>query len=121
MDIIFGFGAALLSGLGIGSGGILVIYLTLLGSYDQITAQGINLLFFLFSSGSAMLYHINHRKINGAVVLTLVIFGLMGAAAGNLLLSVLGGETARKFFGAMLVLSGIFSLKGSEKSSKNRN
>ena len=36
LDFIFGTAAAVLSGLGIGSGGLLVIYLTMLGEYEQI-------------------------------------------------------------------------------------
>ena len=68
IDFIFGIGAAVLSGLGVGSGGLLVIYLTLIEGYEQIGAQGVNLLFFLFSSGSAMLYHLVHRKIYYSVV-----------------------------------------------------
>lgn len=37
---------AILTGLGVGSGGLLVIYLTLVSGIDQPVAQGINLLFF---------------------------------------------------------------------------
>ena len=116
MDIIFGTAAAVLSGLGVGSGGLLVIYLTMVGEYEQITAQGLNLLFFLFSSGAAMLYHITHRRINYGAVMVLVGFGLVGAAAGSLLLGALGGGTVRKIFGGMLVFSGVLALKRSEKN-----
>ena len=41
---------SVLSGLGIGGGGLLVIYLAFFTDTPQITAQGINLLFFIFSS-----------------------------------------------------------------------
>lgn len=116
MDIIFGTAAAVLSGLGVGSGGLLVIYLTMVGEYEQITAQGLNLLFFLFSSGAAMLYHITHRRINYGAVMMLVSFGLVGAAAGSLLLGALGGGAVRKIFGGMLVFSGVLALKRSEKN-----
>ena len=50
---IASFIIALLSGMGIGSGGLLVIYLTLLEKVPQLTAQGINLLFFIFASASS--------------------------------------------------------------------
>lgn len=111
LDFIFGTATAVLSGLGIGSGGLLVIYLTMLGEYEQITAQGLNLLFFLFSSGAAMLYHLTHRQINFGAVLILLIFGLAGAGVGSLLLSVLGGGIVRKIFGIMLIFSGMSALK----------
>ncbi len=111
MDFIFGTAAAVLSGLGVGSGGLLVIYLTMLGDYGQVTAQGLNLLFFLFSSGAALLYHMNYRQINYRIVTVLTLFGLIGALGGTLLLELIGGELARKVFGGMLVFSGITALK----------
>ena len=49
LDIIVSFAIALLSGLGVGSGGLLVIYLTLYAGTPQLQAQGVNLVFFLFS------------------------------------------------------------------------
>ncbi|MBQ8006010.1 MAG: sulfite exporter TauE/SafE family protein [Clostridia bacterium] len=110
-DFAFGFAAAVLSGLGVGSGGLLVIYLTMLGQYEQVIAQGLNLLFFIFSSGSAMAYHLLNRKINFGIVMLLVSFGLVGAALGSVLIDLLGGGIVRKIFGAMLVFSGILALK----------
>ncbi len=115
VDFIFGTAAAVLSGLGVGSGGLLVIYLTMMGEYEQIMAQGLNLLFFLFSTGTAMLYHLTHRKINFGVVLMLVAFGLVGAVSGTLLLDVLGGDFVRKIFGGMLIFSGVLALKKAKK------
>ena len=117
MNFLFGTAAAVLSGLGVGSGGLLVIYLTFIGEHDQITAQGLNLLFFLFSSGAAMIYHLIHRKINYGVVLILVLFGLMGAGIGTMLLRVLGGNVVRKFFGAMLIFSGVVAIRRSKSRS----
>ncbi len=114
-DAIFGFAAAVLSGLGVGSGGLLVIYLTLAENYEQITAQGLNLLFFLFSSGAAMFFHVMKRKINYSAVLFLVFFGLFGALLGTLLLKYLGGEAVRKIFGIMLIFSGVVTLKRQKK------
>ena len=46
-DIIISFICALLAGMGVGGGGILIIYLTLFKNLPQATAQGINLLFFV--------------------------------------------------------------------------
>lgn len=121
IDIIFGTAAAVLSGMGVGSGGLLVIYLTMLGEYDQITAQGLNLLFFIFSSGSAMLFHFTHRKINYGAVMILVVFGIAGAGLGSILLIIIGGDIARKFFGIMLVFSGVLALKKSGKKTLENN
>ena len=52
------FGVAILSGLGVGSAGLLVVFLTAVLQVPQLTAQGMNLVFFLFSSGSALTVHL---------------------------------------------------------------
>ena len=47
MDMIIGFLAGFAGGLGVGGGGILLLYLTAFAGVEQLSAQGINLLFFL--------------------------------------------------------------------------
>lgn len=111
MDFIFSILAAVLSGLGVGSGGLLVIWLTLVENYPQLTSQGLNLLFFLFSSGAAMIFHLTHRKIYFEAVAVLVAFGLAGSLAGSLLSGIIGGELTRRIFGIMLIISGMLSLR----------
>ena len=56
--IIASFLIAALSGLGVGGGGLFVVFLALFTEIPQITAQGINLLFFLFSRFSFLHYNI---------------------------------------------------------------
>ena len=50
IDTVVAFFASALAAMGVGGGGLLVIYLTLVRATEQISAQGINLFFFLFSS-----------------------------------------------------------------------
>ena len=47
---IVAFFIAILSGLGVGSGGLLVIWLTMVEGMDAIGARGLNLLFFVFTA-----------------------------------------------------------------------
>ena len=47
--ILITFLLAALSGMGVGGGGLFVIYLSLFTNTPQLTAQGMNLLFFLLS------------------------------------------------------------------------
>ena len=48
LDLIIGTAVAVLSGMGVGSGGLLVVYLTLAGGIAQPAAQALNLFFFIF-------------------------------------------------------------------------
>lgn len=116
INIIAAFIAALLSGMGLGSGGLLVIFLNLSTEYTQVTIQGINLLFFIFSSGAALLYHLFKRKISLPVLLIFVAFGIIGSLLGCYLVGVLDDSVVRKIFGGMLVASGIFTLLRDKKT-----
>ena len=52
LDILAGTAVAVLSGMGVGSGGLLVVYLTLAAGMQQAPAQALNLFFFLFAAGA---------------------------------------------------------------------
>lgn len=109
---------AALSGLGIGSGGLLVIYLTLVEGADQLIAQGINLLFFLFSSGASLVFHLKKRRLFGGVILIMSLAGLVGAAAGSLLALSLPSHVLRRLFGGMLTASGMVVLQKKQKTNQ---
>lgn len=108
-DILAGFLVAILSGLGIGGGGLLVIYLTLSGT-GQLEAQGINLVYFLFSSGAAMLVHMTRRKLNLPLIVVLALSGVVGAVCGSLLARSVDPMILRKTFGVLLFVSGTLAL-----------
>lgn len=119
LDFIVSTLAAVLQGLGIGSSGTLVIYLTMWAGWEQVTAQGVNLIFFIFSAVAALFFHIRKRKIYWGVLLCLTLFGVLGAVAGSLLLNVFDPDLVRKIFGGMLVISGLLGLFGrSRKKSE---
>ena len=110
LTLIAAFLSAVLSGLGIGSAGIFVLYLTLIAGYAQPEAQALNLLFFLLSAGAALLLHIRERRIPVRVVLFLVVCAIPGALIGSYLARVLDAGLLRKLFGGMLVVTGLPSL-----------
>ena len=109
--IIASFIIAVLSGLGIGGGGLFVVFLNLFTDIPQLTAQGINLLFFLFSSGSAVTVHLSRRRIFTRAVLIMAFFGIIGALLGMLAARYAPEGLLRKAFGAMLVVSGMLTLR----------
>ncbi|MBO5280796.1 MAG: sulfite exporter TauE/SafE family protein [Clostridia bacterium] len=123
LDAIVAFIIAALSGMGIGSGGFLVIYLTLAEGVAQITAQGINLLFFLFSSAASLFLHMRRRKLFGGAILAMSAMGVIGSPLGSLAAAVLPSDILRKLFGGMLIISGMLALRKSllkEKRKKNK-
>ena len=110
-DFIVIFIIAALSGLGVGSGGLLVIYLTLVEKVPQLTAQGANLIFFILASLSSLVFNLPKRRIPYTAVLLMSAVGIAGSFLGTHLASVLPAEVLRKIFGVMLVGSGLYALK----------
>ena len=102
---------AVLSGLGVGGGGLFVIFLSFFTQLDHLEIQGINLAFFIFSSASALAVHVFKRKIFVGAVLIMSVSGIIGALIGTFLSGNISPLILRKLFGAMLVLSGMLSLK----------
>ena len=107
---IVSFLVAILSGLGVGSAGLLTVYLTLVLGLPQLTAQGLNLLFFLFSSGTALLVHLARTPLLLSAVLLLLSGGFVGAFFGTRLAIFLPEELLQRLFGGLLILSGAIGL-----------
>ena len=120
VTLIAAFAAAILSGMGIGSAGLFVLYLTLVAGYTQPEAQAINLLFFLVSAGAALLLHLRQRRIPRRMVLSLIVCAIPGALAGSFLVRVLDASIIRRLFGGMLVITGLPGLWAKRRVSRHR-
>ena len=117
-DLLAAAAAAVLTGLGMGSGGVLVIYLTLAADIEQRIAQGINLLFFLFAGGAALCVHAARRKLYAGIILQMTLFGILGSLLGASLAHSLPPALLRRIFGGMLVFSGLLSWWRTIRSEK---
>ena len=111
LTLFIPFAVAVLSGMGVGGGGLFVIYLALFTDTPQLVAQGMNLLFFLFSSSASLTVHVTQRKLYPALIALLVLSGLVGAWLGSFLAERLHALLLRRIFGVMLVTTGVLSLK----------
>ena len=109
---------ALLSGIGIGSGGLLVIWLTMIEGIDAETARGLNLLFFVFSASAALLVHLLKGRVKPKLVAKLSLMSCIGTLVGVYAGARINPLLLKKIFGAMLLISGIYTLAGSLKKFK---
>ena len=116
--MIISFLISVLSGMGVGGGGLFVIYLSVFTSMPQLAAQGMNLLFFLFSSFSSVAVQLTRRNIRFAAVTFMAAFGVIGALGGAYLTRFLPEEYLRKIFGIMLVAGGILAFRKSFPKNK---
>lgn len=99
-----------LSGLGIGGGSLLILWLTLVRNVDPSAARGINLLFFIPCALIAGFFRwrqgsIPFRKICPAILsgcAAAFLFSLLGARLDTFLL--------KKLFGVLLIATGLREL-----------
>ncbi len=113
------FVIAVLSGLGVGGGGLFTVYLSVFTDTPQLSAQGLNLLFFLFSSGASVVVQLFKRRIAFGAVGIMVAGGIVGALVGTFTANILPEGILRKIFGVILVAGGIVSLKGGTYDKKS--
>lgn len=111
ISIVVGALIALVSGMGIGGGGLFAVYLSVFTDIPQLAVQGYNLLFFLFSAGASVIVQLFKRKIPFVAVGIMIVTGILGAFLGTALTGVLPSEWLRRIFGIMLVSGGLVSLK----------
>ena len=101
---------AVLSGMGIGSGGLLVLYLSFVHNTPQLQAQGLNLLFFIFASAASLCIHLTRRRIPALPVVLLAAAGLVGSLFGTRLSSLLPEVWVARLFGLFLIGAGALTL-----------
>ena len=116
IDFLVSCGVALLSGLGVGSGGLLVVFLTEYRDVGQLFAQGVNLIFFIFSSGASTAVNLRARNICYGAVTVMSVGGTVGAIVGALVASMLNPDLLRIGFGVMLLVGGVPSFIKSVRS-----
>ena len=108
--LLAGLFSGIIGSMGLGGGAVLIIYLTLFTETEQLTAQGINLLFFIPTAVVAVIIYSFKKQIKWKTVLKVSAWGLLGTAAGLLLTSFLGGTITAKIFGGMLIILGVREL-----------
>lgn len=106
-------------GLGIGSGGLLLIYLSDILGLPRESAVYFNLIFFLSALLASAAGHLRARRISFSMLATVLLFGVPGAFAGRLLASLLPARLLRLLLGVFLLTSGIISLLTLKKAKES--
>lgn len=117
-DIIISVISGYLGSIGIGGGSVLVIYLSLIRSFPQLKAQGINLLFFLPCAVVGLIFHFKNKLINVKAALPLIFFGIVGVIIGFLINKYISEEILRKIFGSFVILIAVSGIINDIKSKK---
>ena len=118
-DIAVMLVCAVISAMGMGGGSLLLIYLTAVRELPQLTAQGINLLFFLPCSLVSVIIYARKKLIKPKAVLPVLVGAAAGVLLGRFLLPGIEASLLRKAFAVFLILSGLFCMRGTEKGGEN--
>lgn len=110
MTLLVGTALGFLTGLGVGGGSLLILWLTLGLGMDQETARSINLLFFLPSALVACCFRQQQGNLNLKKVYPAMIAGAVSAAVFTVLSGNLNTGLMKQMFGILLLLTGIREL-----------
>lgn len=110
--VLAGLVCGVLSGLGVGGGTALMVWLTAVQGLEQVQAQSINLLYFIPTALTALLLHAKHRLIRWKTVLLAAIPGCATAALTAWLATGLDTALLRRLFGWFLLLVALRELFG---------
>jgi len=105
-NLIAAFFSGVAASLGIGGGGILLLYLVLVLREGQLAAQGINLLFFLPCAVVSIFFYTKKRLIDWKAVLPLLLGGVCGVGLGVWMAGAVDAAYLGKAFGFFLLLLG---------------
>lgn len=114
MDIAVALIAGVLAGItgamGLGGGTVLLLYLTVFTSVNQLTAQGINILFFIPIAVVAIIVYTKKGQINWRKIAPMCIIGILGAIIGSFVIRFLDPKLLSKIFAVFIIVMGIREL-----------
>jgi uncharacterized membrane protein YfcA len=99
-----------LSGLGIGGGTLLILWLTLVVGVPSETARAINLMFFVPCALIACLFRWKQGRLDIKKVLPAIIAGSIASGLFTFLSRDMDTTMLRKLFGGLLIVTGLREL-----------
>lgn len=103
-------GAGLLASMGLGGGGVLLLYLSAAGM-SQLTAQGVNLVFVLPVGLLSLWFHRKNGLVDMSAAWPIILGGVAGVWLGVLTAGCLPEELLRRLFGGLILIIGIREIR----------
>ncbi len=110
IDFLVGLMTGIISGFGVGGGSLLVLYLTNFEQVHQLSAQGINLMYFLFVAPSALYSHIKNKLIDKNSAIICIISGVPTCILFAFIASKTDIDLLRRLFGMLMLFIGVREL-----------
>ena len=107
LQICIGILSGIITSMGMGGGTILILLLTIFLNYDQQSAQGLNLVFFIPTAIMSIVIYIKEKNISLKLASIVAIFGIIGAIIGAKIANFIQTEKLRKWFAIFLLIIAI--------------
>lgn len=99
-----------LSGMGVGGGSLLLVWLTVAAGFSPATAAAYNLLYFLCCAPAALLSHRRQGLLNARIIVPSLAGALPAAVAARLLAAVIQSVWLDRAFALFLLFMGVREL-----------
>lgn len=121
-EIFAGILGGIVAGMGMGGGTLTIPILTIFLKYEQLRAQGINLIAFLPMSVIALFIHIKNKLVDYKSTWGLALIGCVFSLIGALVANSISNSILKKAFALFLIGLGIWQfieLKRNQKQDRN--
>lgn len=120
VSILASFFAGVFGAMGLGGGSVLIIYLTVFAGVNQLTAQGINLIFFLPTALVAIFIYSKKRIIKWKNIIPIMVFGAIGTLISSFFVGMLNANFIKIIFGLVIVVYGFYEIFGKDKAHNSK-
>lgn len=120
-DMAVGALLGALSGMGVGGGSLLILWLTAVRGQEPALARNMNLLFFLPGALIACFLRKRKGQLKPKPLLPAIVAGCLAAAVFSLIAKETELSHMRKLFGILLIYTGIRELRYKSGSQRRRN
>lgn len=107
-EIIAGILGGIIGGMGMGGGTLTIPILTIFLGFQQLQAQGVNLVSFLPMSVIALIVHIKNHLVAYKETWLLALVGCLFSLGGAILANHVGNVVLKKMFAIFLIALGIW-------------
>ena len=120
LDILVAFLVSILTGMGMGSAGLMVIYFSEVRNFPQLEAQGANMMLFIASTVFSLVLQMSQKLIRWRTVIPLTLAGCVGTFIGFKVVKGIDGETVKRYFAILLIFSGLISIVKIAKDRRSK-
>ena len=120
-EIVAGIIGGIVAGMGMGGGTLTIPILTIFLKYEQLRAQGVNLVAFLPMAVVALFIHIKNKLVDFKSTWLLAVVGCVFSLGGALIANNISNTILKKLFAIFLIGLGVWQFVEMKRNKKQKN